>query len=126
VLVLALINVWSLAQWFLIVPKQYRRKSIIKYLKTQSKYGGSEKERMMLDSFIDDYCHLDGAFIFSLTKRNTNFVTASEIICALWSKYNRDYTRSSEMKNLLDVKNYECSIHDEIDSMPLNTNKSCV
>jgi hypothetical protein len=61
--------------------------------------GNSEKERVMFDSFVSDYCHLDGGFIFALLRRNANFISTSEIICTLWSRYCREYTRTHDLQH---------------------------
>jgi len=97
---LAVLTVWNFMRWLLIFPQRYRKISISKYLKTQKQLSDNEKDDMLLDAFVNEYCHLDGSFIFSLIRRNTNFITTSEIICALWMKFCRDYTKPTEMKPL--------------------------
>lgn len=64
---------------------------IAKYLRTHSKLGESPKEKEMLNTFVSDFCHLDGALIFALIRLNSNEITISEIVGALWSKYCKDY-----------------------------------
>lgn len=96
---LAFITTYNFLKWILIAPEARRISIVSKYLMTQNKLGSSEKDRIMLRSFVNEYCHLDGAFIFALIRRNTNFITVSEIICSLWLKYCREYNRSTELKS---------------------------
>jgi hypothetical protein len=90
---LTLFTFVSFFGWFKLLFRSVRKNTIAKYLRTHNKLGDSEKEREMFNSFIDDFCHLDGAFMFEIIKRNSNYITTSEIICALWGKYCRDFSR---------------------------------
>jgi hypothetical protein len=63
-------------------------------LRSHNKLSDSQKDKEMLIAFVNDYCHLDGAFIFEIIRNNSNFITTSEVICTLWSKYTREYSRN--------------------------------
>jgi hypothetical protein len=127
---LACLTLWNFFIWtFMVLP--LKRKSFIeKYLKAKQKYGGSEKDRMILDSFVTEYCHLDGAFIFALIRRNTNFITTSEIISSVWDKFYKAYTSTHElkgsreirMKNMPKTKIDVDEITEESENTPLNSN----
>ena len=93
-LFLLAITVFNFFSWFKILFRSVRRKTIAKYLRSHNKLGSSDKEKDMFNSFVDVYCHLDGAFIFSIIRRNTNYITTSEIISNLYTKYCPDYIRS--------------------------------
>lgn len=126
---LAVMTVWNFFRWLFIISQRKRRNVIVKYLQTQQKYGGGEKDRLILDSFVSEYCHLDGAFIIALIRRNVNFVTTSEIICQLWSKYCREFTRSAEMKGILEMRTVKANSDDiddinEADTVPLKSQNS--
>lgn len=87
-------TVFNFFSWFKILFPAIRRKTIANYLRSHNKLGASDKDKDMFHSFVDDYCHLDGAFIFSIIRRNTNYITTSEIISNLYTKYCPDYIRS--------------------------------
>ena len=50
-------------------------------------YGHSKENHYEFDPFVREYCHLDGAFVLTLIRRNTNFITSSKIIESLWKCY---------------------------------------
>ncbi len=77
------------------ISTRYRQASIAKYLRAQGKLGDTEKEKEILVHFVNEYCYLDGAFIFQILRRNSNYITTSEIISALWTKYYHDYSRQA-------------------------------
>jgi innexin len=80
--------------WFKLLFRRIRRNSMAKYLRSMNKLGNSEKEKEMFESFVDSYLHLDGAFVFAILRRNSNYIATSEIVCALWSIFTREFTRS--------------------------------
>jgi len=41
----------------------------------------------MIPMFVENYCGLDGSFVFAIIRRNTNYMTACEIISNLYSNY---------------------------------------
>ncbi|RMZ93060.1 innexin unc-9-like, partial [Brachionus plicatilis] len=90
---LAIVTIFNFFSWLKIVFTSYRKNTITKYLKSLKKLGSSDKDKEILDTFVTDYCHLDGAFIFNLLRRNSNYITTSEIISALYERYCRDYIR---------------------------------
>ena len=71
----------------------FRKKSIAKYLRVHGKLGEEKQDQQMFEAFVNDYCYLDGAFIFQILRRNSNYITASEIICSLWKKFCADYSK---------------------------------
>lgn len=96
-LFLTFITILNFFSWIKTISTNYRRTSISKYLRSQNKLGDTEKDREMLALFVNEYCYLDGAFIFQILRRNSNYITTSEIISALWSKYTRDYQRQAHV-----------------------------
>ena len=62
--------------------------------------GKSRHDKKMFDSFVKDFCYIDGVFIFSILRRNSNFIATSEIVCALWLKY-----LNENLKKMLDEQN---------------------
>lgn len=66
-----------------------------------NKLENTPREREMFKTFVDEFCHLDGALMFAIIRRNSNYITASEIISALWVKYSEDCSRfHAEQKTL--------------------------
>ncbi len=96
---------------------QFRRKSIAKYLRSHNKLGDSEKDKKIFDSFVTEYCHLDGAFIFQILRRNSNYLTTSDIIVALWTKYVNNY------KNLSIHHHHESEDNNACDSVGIRMNE---
>jgi hypothetical protein len=94
ILFLAILTLINFLNWLKLLSPTYRKKLLGKYLKSHKRLGDGEKEREMFDSFVNDYFHLDGTFIMAIIRRNSNFLTTSEIVCALWSKYSREFSRS--------------------------------
>lgn len=90
---LAILTLCNLLSWLKLLAPGYRKKLLAKYLKSHKKLGSGEKESEMFDAFVNEYFHLDGAFIVAIIRRNSNYLTTSEIVCALWSKFGREYTR---------------------------------
>jgi hypothetical protein len=73
-----------------------------KYLRSMNKLGNTEKDKEMFESFVDDYLHLDGAFVFAILRRNSNYIATSEIVCSLWLIFTREFSRShSQDKSVL-------------------------
>ena len=91
---LAVLTILSLISWFKLLLPEYRKKEIAKYLRSHNKLGSGEKEKEMFYAFVNDYLHLDGAFILCILRRNSNYITSSEIVCTLWSRFCREYIRS--------------------------------
>lgn len=91
---LACITIVNFFNWLTVMVPSFRKRSISKYLRSHNKLGNTDKDQEMLDAFVNEFCHLDGAFIFAIIRRNSNYITTSEIICSLWSKYCRDFNRS--------------------------------
>ena len=94
-IILLTVTLINFLNWFKIVIPSYRKRVVSKYLRTHRKLGSGEKDKEMFNSFVMDYCHLDGAFIFEIIRRNSNYITTSEIIVSLWQKYYREYTRNA-------------------------------
>lgn len=90
---LTIITVCNFISWIKTMFRSYRYKSITKYLRVHGKLGESEKDKEMFDTFVNDYCYLDGAFICQILRRNSNYITTSEIICSLWSRFCVDFAR---------------------------------
>ena len=94
---LAVATLVNFLYWFKVIFPSYRKKTIAKYLRSHKRLGTEEKDVKLFDSFIVDYCHLDGAFIIEIIRRNSNYITTSEIMCALWARYQREATRSGNI-----------------------------
>ena len=92
------LTIFNFGSWFRILFKSVRRRTIAEYLRSHNKLGSSDKDQDMFNSFVEVYCHLDGAFIFTIIRRNTNYITTSEIISSLYTKYCPDYIRSHNSK----------------------------
>lgn len=90
---LSCITIFNFFSWFKLILTPYRKKSIAKYLKSHNKLGNTEKDKELFNTFVKEYCHLDGAFIFSILRRNSNYITTSEIICTLYDKFCREFNR---------------------------------
>ena len=86
-LFLTCVTIFNFITWIKTMFPQYRRTSIGKYLRSQVKLGDSEKEVAAFNKFVLEYCHLDGAFIFQILRRNSNFIAASDIISSLWFRF---------------------------------------
>jgi hypothetical protein len=46
-----------------------------------------DAERKQLKRFVSDYLRPDGAFVLRLIGHNTNAITVTELVCALWDNY---------------------------------------
>jgi len=92
-IVLAILTLCNLLSWLKLLAPGYRKKLIAKYLKSHKKLGSGDKESEMFDTFVNNHLHLDGAFIIAIIRRNSNYLSTSEIVCALWSKFGREFTR---------------------------------
>jgi hypothetical protein len=95
-IILTVITFVNFVSWFKVIFTSYRKKTMAKYLRSHNKLGTEEKDLQIFNSFITDYCHLDGAFIIEILRRNSNYITTSEILVALWSKYQREMMRSHQ------------------------------
>jgi hypothetical protein len=127
-IILAFITIWNFLKWtYMILP--IKRKSFIEhYLKAKKKIGSNAKDGLILDAFVTEYCHLDGAFIFALIRENTNFIITTEIISSVWDKFYKEYTSNRDTKGSLEMKkniyksrNSIDYIDEEIENMPLNS-----
>lgn len=88
---LTFVTILNFISWIKTMFPVYRKNSIAKYLRVHGKLSDSEKQQEMFETFVNDYCYLDGAFIFQILRRNSNYITTSEVICALWSKFSANY-----------------------------------
>lgn len=114
---LTVVTIFNFISWIKTMFPLYRRNSIAKYLRVHGKLLDSEKEQEMFEIFVNDYCYLDGAFIFQILRRNSNYITTSEVICALWSifsseKYVMNYRNDARVSKNVDeveigMENYE-------------------
>lgn len=86
-----MITILNFFSWFSIIFHKYRHRTISKYLKSHNKI--SDTNESSLNKFIENFCHLDGAFVFAIIRRNTNYMTTSEIISNLFVKYCLDAVR---------------------------------
>ena len=53
-----------------------------------NRYTPSDENRMAVRHFVDNYLGQDGAFVLRLVGHNTNAITVSEFVAALWDKFN--------------------------------------
>lgn len=104
-MILAVFTLLSFLNWLKLLFRTFRRKAIARYLRSHNKLGNSEKERQLFGSFVQDYCYLDGAFIFAILRRNSNYITTSEIISSLWARYCRDCVRNNDLPKSILVSN---------------------
>ena len=125
---LAFITIWNFLKWTLMIFPIKRKSFIEHYLKAKLKIGGNEKDGLILDAFVTEYCHLDGSFIFALIRENTNFIITTEIMSAVWDKFYKQYTSSRDTKGLLEIKNniYKSRnsidyIDEDTENIPLNS-----
>ena len=134
VILLCGMTIWNFFAWSFMILSVRRKSFFEQYLKAKQKFGGSEKDGLILDSFVSEYCHLDGAFIFALLRQNTNFIITSEIICSVWDKFYKVYTSSHDIKGILEIrkkkvinkqpKNMFDEINEEHENTPLHSNNS--
>lgn len=103
-IILAFITLFNFLKWITLIIPMKRKRLIEHYLKAKRKIGGSEKDGLILEAFVTQYCHLDGAFIFSLIRENTNFIITTEIISSVWDKFYKAYTSSHDVKGSLEFK----------------------
>ncbi len=81
------LTILNFLRWtFLLIPAK-RASFFEKYLKVAGIYGHSKENHYEFDPFVREYCHLDGAFVLMLIRRNTNFITSSKIVESLWKCY---------------------------------------
>ena len=66
---------------------KYRQQTIINYLKSSNKKLNSAADHRFMNDFVENYCHLDGSFVFAIIRRNTNYMITYEIINLLFTKY---------------------------------------
>lgn len=50
--------------------------------------GRASEDRRLVRKFVVDYLRQDGAFLFRLIAHNTNNITTTEVVCALWDFWN--------------------------------------
>jgi hypothetical protein len=93
-LILAILTLLNFFSWLLILLKGYRLKSIRNYLN----FSSIDKNKNMIPSFVDNYCGLDGSFVFTIIRRNTNYMTTSEIISNLYVKYCLDLSNLKKIE----------------------------
>jgi hypothetical protein len=65
----------------------FRTKSLAMYLQANSRFDGKSE---LFTSFVNDYCYLDGTFIVEIIRLNSNYITTSEILSNLWTRYCRN------------------------------------
>ena len=95
-IILAVATFVNFLYWLKVTFVGYRKRTMAKYLRSHNKLGTGEKDLDIFNTFITEYCHLDGAFIIEIIRRNSNYITTSEIIVALWSRYHREIARSQQ------------------------------
>jgi hypothetical protein len=99
-IIIAVLTVYNFLRWaFLLLPAK-RESFFEKYLKVAGIYGQSKENRYDFTPFVSEYCHLDGAFVLTLIRRNTNFITLSKIVESLWKCY-----MDEKQKEKLSIKN---------------------
>ena len=92
-IIVTTLTVYSFLRWiFLIIPAK-RSSFFEKYLKVAGIYGQTKENKYEFDPFVRDYCHLDGAFLLTLIRHNTNFITLSKIVQSLWDCYTDERKR---------------------------------
>ena len=80
----------------------------------------NDTDNSSLNHFIDDFCNLDGAFVFAIIRRNTNYMTTSDIISSLYHSYTSDNKRSKRFRKLtqenavIDMEPYEGELEEDI------------
>jgi len=50
--------------------------------------GRAADDRRLVHKFVIDYLRQDGAFLLRLIAHNTNNITTTEVVCALWDFWN--------------------------------------
>jgi len=50
--------------------------------------GRAAEDRRLVHKFVVDYLRQDGAFLLRLIAHNTNSITTTEVVCALWDYWN--------------------------------------
>jgi len=94
----ALASVVSFVVWlFRAVLLQDRIKFVSNHLALGSRLPASGKateDRRLVRKFVVNYIRQDGAFLLRLIAHNTNSITTTEVVCALWDFWNE---RSSKI-----------------------------
>ncbi len=88
----ALSSCLSLVRWILTLLSESQRKRYVKKYLVMDK-GNTEYQQAgekTVDNFVHNYLMTDGVFILRLCGRNTDAVTVSEFITALWKTYRTD------------------------------------
>jgi hypothetical protein len=111
--VLTIVNFFS---WIKTCSLKYRSESIRKYLQSEGKLNEDKRTQDMFNVFVKDYCYLDGAFIFQIMRRNSNYITTAEIVSSLWGKFCEDYS----LKMSMPVKYNGGGKSDHSDSVEIN------
>lgn len=68
--------------------------------------GKAAEDRRLVHKFVVDYLRQDGAFLFRLIAHNTNNITTTEVVCALWDSWNERASKiggSSDALNAVSV-----------------------
>ena len=64
----------------------------------------NQTDRDKVDEFVSEYLACDGVFILRLVGHNTDAVTVTEFVCALWDKW-----RYKPVEDLDDGKDHGAS-----------------
>lgn len=89
---LAVATFLSLATWLIrFFSRGDRMRFLENHLKLMGRLHNDTYSKNQLKKFLDEYLRQDGAFILRLIAHNTNNITTTEIICALW-----DYWQTKE------------------------------
>jgi hypothetical protein len=95
-----------------ILFRKNRKKTIVNYLKSSHNQLNATLDSKLMDDFVESYCHLDGAFLFAIIRRNTNYMTTFEIINHLYAKY---CLRMIELNRKIDHENVDLNNLDFVD-----------
>lgn len=112
---LSILTIMNFISWIKTLSVKYRSESIRKYLQSEGKLNEDKRTQEMFNVFVNDYCYLDGSFIFQILRRNSNYITTAEIISALWQKFCEDYS----LKMSMPMK-YSSGKSDHSDSVEIN------
>jgi hypothetical protein len=83
----ALLTLLSLVQWVLRSAfRTDRYRYIKKHLMLMNKLD-PDNDKPKLVKFVEDYLRQDGVFVLRLVGHNTNAITVTEFVCALWDEY---------------------------------------
>ena len=78
----------NFSYWFRILFPGYRLSLVSKYLRTTK--NPSIEGSKLFTMFVEEFCFLDGIFIFAILRRNSSYLTTADVVSRLFRRYSED------------------------------------